>query len=266
MSLFKLGMLGKRDVIIGWSECEFCETWGENKSYTARRCLYFFSIPIWPLSGRVRAIMHCSVCSGAQHMPIAIVKEQVVKARQTVEEIVAAIEVGQDVFDCDGKDQPCLITLTELVQLIISFDDIEYLEDVCDRLYSANYMCAHHCVRGKVLEFLGQGPAAAEAYLQAIEAEPKETHALFLLGEILMHTGNFKEAEQYYVKAHRLAPDDIFLVQPLLEVYENTEEHEKNADIYETCFCLVPRLVHEEWMVENYHGVCEHVGRTPVVG
>jgi tetratricopeptide (TPR) repeat protein len=75
-------------------------------------------------------------------------------------------------------------------------------------------------------------PRAKEAYLKAIELNPKNADAYVNLGRLLQLNGNLKRAKRYYERALGLVPEHQLALYNLGTVFDELNELDRAADYY----------------------------------
>ena len=266
MIVFGSRMYGRRDKVRGWGRCDHCGVYGRHLSYNGRKWGHLYFIPLIPAGPRVRVLKQCAKCQHGIHVPETEVPAMLSDMRRSVALALSALVAGRTEFKEEGSLEPvpCAAFLAATVELLCCLGGGEDVEQLIATLRDENLTYAHHLVSGSFLELQADLDGAAAAYMQAAETAPQDPVPLTLLGDLCVGRKKPDDAQLLYEKALELDPNNLSIMQSLIEIYTAGKEHGKLAETYETCFKLMPDLAEDKKTLKAYKKACKKSGRSPV--
>lgn len=89
-------------------------------------------------------------------------------------------------------------------------------------------------------EFKTQEEAKITASEEALKKDPKDFTAQFQIGYSLQQLGEYGKAEQAYLKAQKLDPNNEVVLNNLADIYEQVEEYQLAAETIKKLYILNP--------------------------
>jgi len=96
-----------------------------------------------------------------------------------------------------------------------------------------DYRVALMQLQGSVLRRISGDSDALAAYQEILKIAPEDTTALLFMGEYSRNQSNLSQAQNYFEKAARLAPDDSYIMWSLADIYIKTGDYWKARGILE---------------------------------
>ena len=118
-------------------------------------------------------------------------------------------------------------------------------EDVIDKK-EKKYL--HHYFLAEKYKVLDEIEKARLQYEICIKENPKESAPFYELSKISFSQGEFNKAKEYIMDAKNIAPENIWYLYLLIEIYNQTYEFENQAKVWEDLIKIEPekKLYHFE--------------------
>ena len=106
----------------------------------------------------------------------------------------------------------------------------------------------HHYFLAEKYKVLDEIEKAKLQYEICIKENPKESAPFYELSKISFSQGEFNEAKEYIMDAKNIAPENIWYLYLLIEIYNETNEFENQAKVWEDLIKIEPenKLYHFE--------------------
>ncbi|MCK4626392.1 MAG: tetratricopeptide repeat protein [Phycisphaerae bacterium] len=218
LHLFKHHRLENRD----W--CEHCGKRFRLMSYTAREFFHLYFIPFIPL-GRIRVINKCPRCDKYYSMHIKKVRDAVAEASVAAEQALAAGNVEETIENAFA----CL-----------QFGDFERVGSILSQLNQDDGMILRAGAR--MLRMQRKFTEAQTICRQAISAEPENAEGHYLLGEILIESGQVDEGLMEIHQAAELAPDALDIRMVLMDELAERKRWSELLPVMEEIAVLSPDM------------------------
>lgn len=263
MIVYGSRIYGRKDLVQGWGYCLNCGKYGKNSSYTGRKWVHLYFIPLVPLGRRSRIVMECKKCSHGLHYVAKDLPETIRILRESTGGAMTALLAGEKKFNNNntGNEEMASGFLAGAVGLLLSLQEDDYLNILIGVMQEKKLTFAYHMVLGASLEFRGNLDAAVIAYKDAISYDSDDAQAYISLGAAYVMKSEIEDAREAYEKALELSEDKFQVIQILLGIYEDTKDYLKLAEAYEACFELVPGLSQDKKILKAYRKSCDRAGR-----
>ena len=118
-------------------------------------------------------------------------------------------------------------------------------EDIIDKK-EKKYL--HHYFLAEKYKLLDEIEKAKLQYEICIKENPKESAPFYELSKICFSQGEFNKAKEYIMDAKNIAPENIWYLYLLIEIYNQTYEFENQAKVWEDLIKIEPenKLYHFE--------------------
>ena len=247
-----------------WGYCGNCGKRGELRSYTGRRWVHLYYIPIIPAGRRTRVMIECKKCKQGQQVAQKDIEETIEKLRGEAAEVLGVIEKGESE---DGEVElagwaDCLRQIAEMFYCLGEAGEVDYLSEE-QRREQERQRYVGHMLEGACLEMRNELEGAAGCYRAAHGLRPSNVFAVKRLGESYALMKDAVNALAWYEKGLELEPGDVGILQGLLDVYQTTKDYAKAAETYEKLFSLSVTIAGDKKVIRQYKKVCKKAGREP---
>ncbi len=117
-----------------------------------------------------------------------------------------------------------------------------------DRINKKEKKYLHHYFLAEKYKVLDEIEKAKLQYEICIKENPKESAPFYELSKISFSQGEFNKAKEYIMDAKNIAPENIWYLYLLIEIYNETYEFENQAKVWEDLIKINPenKLYHFE--------------------
>lgn len=265
MIIYGSRMYGRRNLVKGWGHCDHCGKYVKNISYNGRKWGHLYFLPLIPLDPPVRVIKQCNSCSHGLHIEEDNVPGILEDMREQTDKALAALLAGEQEFEQDGNQIPCVAFLAGNVEMYYCLDEQKYTQLVLGALKQKELNFAYHLVHGELLEFEGKLVEAGQEYRQAAELQPEDELPLYSLGSILLKQNDYEGARSIYEKTLAMSEDKIVSLNILLGIYEKLKDFMMVTETYEAIAEKLPELAGDKKFMKDYKKMCKKAGKEPAI-
>jgi tetratricopeptide (TPR) repeat protein len=203
-----------------WGVCDQCGHYGAQANYSARRWWHIYFIPLIPSGPVVRVLHECRKCHQCLIVPQDRLPALTGEIGQQVARAVAALVQGQTAFPTGDERGmvDALLYLADAAGELVALDEVAEVEQLINLLDGQRMPLATAVARATVAALRGRIDEAVEAYRQALAQAPDHGILHARLGELLRRHRRIDEARASFRAARRVLPDDLNLLQVLLDL------------------------------------------------
>lgn len=262
MIIYGSKMYFKENVVNSMATCEHCGHYTSQTSYQGRKFGHVYFIPLFPLAARSQILRECGNCGTGNHIPLDDMHPVLTDLRSNFKSWIEEIQNGKNEIHLNGETEPTNIGIL----LAGALEDLYLLQEIDD----ANSILAvlkaqemHHeveVVMARWHEIQGNLDHAISSYQSAHKLSPEDLYVLYQLGKMERLMGNKAKALQAFEKCLSIEPNALDVIIEVAGIYENDNDFPKIVETYDKIYTLRPDLVSEKGMKKMYKKACKKSG------
>jgi len=246
MIIFGSKMYGVSNVVQGFGECEYCECYAQNKSYSGRKWGHVYFIPLFPMGSRVRVLRECSNCDTGAHIPEDELPGMIDAIRNALEACIATLDPHTHECNHPEIDEPVPIGpyLRETVGTLYLLESESLIDEARQAFDGKSAAYESHITQAALSEVRGDDDQALEHYASARQITAE--FPTFVMAGICERNGNQPRALELYNHLLDTVDEPLQVLLAMIEPLEALKEYDELCDVLEKCIALAPALADDK--------------------
>ena len=240
-------ILGKRDRVESWGECEHCGRFTRQENFFGRLWAHVFWIPIFPEGPRARFVMQCSGCDYGYRFPEKRLPEIVQGASQSCAEGLKKIRDGERFFrDDEGHKQVSAMEVLAAARMLACCNETDRAEQAVNAAAELCGPVEAHLLRGGWFEFRGLFDMARERFDALLAADPDYGLPLLEAAGFVARQGGVARAIEILQRGAEVEPDNPIVFLELFGYCQAEDRHGEAVAAAERAMSLAPQLADDK--------------------
>jgi len=220
-------------------------------SYDERRWGHIYFIPIFPTGDKVRVQAECSACSRGRQVEQLTVPSLFQGIHRDLEKAIVAIVAGEGQVELNGHSVDVRSVIAANLKDLYCLGGPEEVDLFMEKLRAAEELATVLLAEALLAEIQGKRKKAQEKYQELCDLE-NTPQVRYLYASFLSDSRLFQKSIPVDEELEQELVTDLSVKQLLIDAHAATEQYDKQASIYESCFLIASELKENKKVLKFY--------------